>query len=682
MIGPGGMGRLSDRNRPKAKLKDVSIRRILLLFKRYWGQLLVIIGLALLAAVMGLIPPLVMKEIIDTAIPQGRVQLLSVMALLLIVLPVLSGVVGVWQNHLNTKVTQGVIRDLGQSLFHNLQRQSMSFFTDARSGEIVQRITGDVQSVQSVVTSIVVSSITQIVIVFTTIGILFALDWKLAIISVLILPLFVLPVKKVSKLRKELRIETQKVRSDITSQLNENFGISGALLTRIFGREKQQEQEFTTMNQKVMDLELRLNLVGRWFGMATSTLGPLGTAIIYIYGGYSVIQGDMTLGSIVAFTAYLGRLYMPVGTLLNLHVEVATALGVFQRIFEYQDMVPDVMDAEGARQLGAVAGHVRYKQVSFAYKVGEQSRVREKGKLAEAGQKGRTGESGERGKAEELHEVEQRGKLAERGEGAERGRLTDRGEGAEKGRLTDRGGEREKVQYALRDITFEAQPGEMVALVGPSGAGKSTLIGMIARLYDPTAGVVEVDGVNVRDVELASLRAQIAYVTQESFLFHATIGDNLRFAREDATREEMEAACRQAYIHDFIVSLPEGYDTMVGERGHRLSGGERQRIAIARAILKRPRILILDEATSHLDSESESYVQAALEELMQGRTTLVIAHRLSTVLAADHILVIEAGSVVERGTHSELLALEGLYARLYSTQFAKAAEEAAKGGLV
>lgn len=629
------MGRLSDRNRPKAKLKDVSIRRILLLFKRYWGQLLVIIGLALLAAVMGLIPPLVMKEIIDTAIPQGRVQLLSVMALLLIVLPVLSGVVGVWQNHLNTKVTQGVIRDLGQSLFHNLQRQSMSFFTDARSGEIVQRITGDVQSVQSVVTSIVVSSITQIVVVFTTIGILFALDWKLAIISVLILPLFVLPVKKVSKLRKELRIETQKVRSDITSQLNENFGISGALLTRIFGREKQQEQEFTTMNQKVMDLELRLNLVGRWFGMATSTLGPLGTAIIYIYGGYSVIQGDMTLGSIVAFTAYLGRLYMPVGTLLNLHVEVATALGVFQRIFEYQDMVPDVMDAEGARQLGPVAGHVRYKQVSFAYKVGEQSRAREKGKLAEAGQKATPGE--------------QRA--------------------------------REKVQYALRDITFEAQPGEMVALVGPSGAGKSTLIGMIARLYDPTAGAVEVDGVNVRDVELASLRAQIAYVTQESFLFHATIGDNLRFAREDATREEMEAACRQAYIHDFIVSLPEGYDTMVGERGHRLSGGERQRIAIARAILKRPRILILDEATSHLDSESESYVQAALEELMQGRTTLVIAHRLSTVLAADHILVIEAGSVVERGTHSELLALEGLYARLYSTQFAKAAEEAAKGGL-
>lgn len=634
--GPGGMGRLSDRNRPKAKLKDVSVRRILQLFKRYWGQIMVIIGLALLAALIGLIPPLVMKEIIDTAIPQGRVKLLSVMALMMILLPVLSGVLGVWQNHLNTKVTQGVIRDLGRALFHNLQRQSMGFFTDARSGEIVQRITGDVQSVQSVVTSIVVSSITQIVIVFTTIGILFALDWKLAIISVLILPLFVLPVKKVSKLRKELRIETQKVRSDITSQLNENFGISGALLTRIFGREKQQEQEFTKMNQKVMDLELRLNLVGRWFGMATSTLGPLGTAIIYIYGGYSVINGNMTLGAIVAFTAYLGRLYMPVGTLLNLQVEVGTALGVFQRIFEYQDMVPDVMDKEGARELGAVQGRVSYKQVSFAYKVEG---------------KGRTGLAGEQGRAAKAGELSDQGRVAKH---------------------------EKPVQYALRDVTFEAQPGEMVALVGPSGAGKSTLIGMIARLYDPTAGVVEVDGVNVRDVGLASLRSQIAYVTQESFLFHATIGDNLRFAREDATREEMEAACKQAYIHDFIVSLPDGYDTMVGERGHRLSGGERQRIAIARAILKRPRILILDEATSHLDSESESYVQAALEELMQGRTTLVIAHRLSTVLAADHILVIEAGSVVERGTHSELLAREGLYARLYRTQFAKAVEETAQ----
>ncbi len=595
--GRGGMGDIRDSGgKPvKAKLKDVSLKRVFLLFRAYWGQLLVILALALAGAVIGLIPPLVIREIIDTAIPQGSIRLLAEMAALLILLPLLSGVLGVWQNHLNTKVAQGVMRDLRQSLLRNLQRQSMSFFTASKSGEVVQRLTGDVQAVQNVVTSLVVSSITQFVIVVTSVAILFTLDWKLAILSTVILPLFVLPVRKVSQVRKRLRGETQKVRGDMSARLNEIFGVSGALLTRIFSREKLQEEQFQILNQKVMDLELRLNLVGRWFGMVIGVLGPLGTAIIYLYGGYSVIRGDMTIGGIVAFAAYLGRLYGPVGTLLNLHVEVATALGVFQRIFEYEDMRPDVLDAPDAAPMPPIRGHLAYERVSFAYEPG---------------------------------------------------------------------------QYALRDISFEAKPGEMVALVGPSGAGKSTLIGMVARLYDPTDGTVVIDGRNLREVQLLSLRDQIAYVTQESFLFHATIRENLLFARRDASQEDIEAACSQAYIHDFIAQLPEGYDTMVGERGHRLSGGERQRLAIARAILKRPRILILDEATSHLDSESESYVQAAIEELMRGRTTLVIAHRLSTVLAADQLLVIEGGQIVERGTHSDLLAKEGLYARLYRTQFA------------
>lgn len=590
----------SHRPRGKATLKDVSLRRIYSLFRGYRWPLTGILLLALCGAVLGLLPPLVMREIIDHSIPQGDYRGLFLFVGLMVLLPMVSGLLGVWQNHENTKVGQGVMRDLRQSLFANLQRQSMSFFTDAKAGEIIQRLTGDVQAVQNVVTTVIVSAVTQAVIVITSIVILFALDWQLAILATVILPLFILPVRKVSEVRKKLRGETQKVRGVMSAQLGEIFGVSGALLTRIFQREPEQQKEFSRMNQQVMDLELRLNLVGRWFGMIVNVLGPLGTALIYLYGGWKVIDGSLTIGGIVAFSAYLGRLYGPVGTLLNLHVEVATALGVFQRLFEYEDLEPEVADAPAAAALPQVKGHVAYRQVSYAYQPGQE---------------------------------------------------------------------------ALKDVSFEARPGEVVAIVGPSGAGKSTLIGMLARLYDPTGGAVTVDGYDLKTVTLASLRAQVAFVTQESFLFHATVGDNLRFARPGATPEELEEACRLAYIHDTIAALPEGYDTTVGERGHRMSGGERQRLAIARAILKDPRILILDEATSHLDSASEAYVQEALDSLMRGRTTLVIAHRLSTIMSADRIVVLEDGRVVESGKHEELLGREGLYAKLYRTQFAPSAAE-------
>ncbi|MCR8644724.1 ABC transporter ATP-binding protein/permease [Paenibacillus sp. N1-5-1-14] len=595
-------GGLSDRigYSKKATLKEVSLRRIWTLFRSYSRMLYFILFLALTAAVMGLVPPLIMQRIIDEAIPNKNMTELFWYALLMVSIPVISGMLGVWQNHLNTKVAQGVMRDLRQGLFRNLQQQSMSFFTGARSGEVVQRVTDDVQAVQNVVTSVVVSSITQIVIVFTTIGILFWMDWRLAILSVIVLPLFMIPVRKVSAMRKQLRNETQKVRGDMSSMLGEIFGISGAMLTRIFGREKSQEQSFEQMNTKVMDMELKLNLMGRWFMMFLGVLGPLGTAIIYIYGGYAVIHDMMSIGAIVAFTAYLTRLYQPFGTLLNLHVEVATSLGVFKRIFEYLDMSPEVTEKPHAAVMQSTRGDVTYEHVSFAY---------------------------------------------------------------------------QQDADVLQDISFAAKAGEMVALVGPSGAGKSTLISMIGRLYDPTEGTITIDGQKITDVTLESLREQMAYVTQESFLFHATLRDNLRFAKEDATDAEMEEACRKAYIYDFVQGLSSGLNTMVGERGHRLSGGERQRIAIARAILKNPRILILDEATSHLDSESESYVQAALQDLMKDRTTLVIAHRLSTVLAADQILVVEDGRIVERGTHEQLLEQDGLYTRLYNKQGGKTWEE-------
>lgn len=580
----------------KASVKDVSLARIWRMFSGYKKLLAFIVMLALGGAVIGLLPPMVMKIIIDEVIPSKDMRMLAWMVGLMVLLPVLSGVLGVWQNHLNNKVGQGVMSDLRQGLFHNLQQQSIGFFTASRSGEVIQRVTEDVQAIQSVVTNVVVNTITQSVIVLTTIGILFAMDWRLALLSVILLPVSMIPVRKVSRIRKNMRHETQKVRAQMASQLGEVFGVSGAMLTRIFGRERSQEQQFGELNRHVMNMELRLNLMGRWFMMFVGVLGPLGTALIYLYGGYNVIHGTMTIGAIVAFAAYLSRLYMPFGTLLNLHVEVTTALGVFQRIFEYMDLEPQITEKENALSMPECAGKVTYSDVSFGYASGGQQ--------------------------------------------------------------------------VLRQISFEAKPGEVLALVGPSGAGKSTLISLIARLYDPTEGRVAVDGIDLRDVNLTDLRRHVGYVTQESFLFHATIRDNLRFAREEATLEEMIEACKKAYIHDFIMTLPEGYDTMVGERGHRLSGGERQRLSIARAILKDPTILLLDEATSHLDSESEAYVQEALQELMQGRTTLVIAHRLSTILAADQILVLQDGQVAEQGKHAELLEADGLYALLYHTQFA------------
>lgn len=591
------MRRLSENHQAGAKLSDVKLSRVLLLFRPYAGQLAFILLLSLAATLAGLAAPLATKELVDQAIPKKDAGLLLLFAGLMAASPLAKGVLNVWQTHLNNKVGQTVMRDLNDRLFRNLQRQSMSFFTRSRTGEIVQRISGDVQAVQGAITGTIVNAITQAVTLIATIVILLRLDWRLALVSMVVIPVLLLPARRIGALRKSLRLRVQTLRGEMSSHLSETFGVSGALLTRIYGREEAQVRKFGEMNDTVKSMELRLGLIGRWYGMAAGVSNPVATAIVYLYGGWLVIHGGLSIGSVIAFAALTGRMYEPVSGLLGMHLDLSAAMGIFQRIFEYLDLKPEVEDAPDARPLQSGSGQVEFEGVSFAYAAGGAA--------------------------------------------------------------------------VLKEINLTARPGQLLALVGPSGAGKTTLAGLVGRLYDPTQGAVRIDGENIRDVTLASLREQIGYVTQEPFLFYGTIADNLRFAKEDATTAEMEAACRQAYIHDVIAGLPQGYDTKVGERGHRLSGGERQRIAIARAILKNPRILVLDEATSHLDSRSEAYVQEALDSLMAGRTTIAIAHRLSTVRAADAIAVMDRGRIVELGTHEELLSRDGLYAKLYRTQFAE-----------
>ncbi|MHB9146801.1 MAG: ABC transporter ATP-binding protein [Symbiobacteriia bacterium] len=618
-FGPGGPGRIASGglggpgrifsggprgDRPKAELKDVPMRRVWALFWPYRYMFAAILSLALVGTILELIPPLLIRAIIDTAFPTHNVRLLLQMAELMVAIPAVDGLLGVLQNYLNVQAGQSIMRDLRISLFKNLQRQSMSFFTHSKAGEIIQRLMGDIYAVQTAVTSTIVSAVTQATTVIATAVIMLILDWRLALLSLAILPIFVLPVRAVGRLRRELRTRSQKAQGDMSVHLGEVFGVSGAMLIKIFGREPHEERRFAGLNGELMGLEVRGSLVGQWFLMMLGLLGPLGAALIYLYGGFGVLRGQLTVGDVVAFAAYLSRLYAPVSGLLNLGVTMSTSLGVFQRIFEYQDLEADVTDAPDAIALTHVEGHIRLEDVHFSYRA----------------------------------DIE-----------------------------------------ALRGVSFTVEPGQMVALVGPSGAGKSTLIQLVTRLYEPTNGRITIDGHDLRRVTQQSLREHISVVTQDPFLFHATVRENLLLAKPDATDAELAEACRKAYIHDLIAGLPEGYDTLVGERGYRFSGGERQRLSIARAILKDPTVLILDEATSHLDSQSEAYIQNALEELMQRRTTLVIAHRLSTVLAANKIVVLADGRVVEEGSHAELLERGGLYAKLYRTQFARRGAEQAEG---
>jgi ATP-binding cassette, subfamily B, bacterial len=449
-----------------------------------------------------------------------------------------------------------------------------------------------------------------------------SIEWRLALLSVVVLPLFLLPARRVGRILRTLRRRGMEYNADMSSLISETLGINGALLVKTFGRQEQEVERFRETSRQVRDIGVRRALVGRWFFLGLSIASAIGTALIYWVGGHLVLREALTVGTIVAFAAYLGRLYGPISALSNIQVEFTTSMVSFERVFEYLDLPLEIRDRPDAVVLESADGHIRFDDVSFSYML--------------------PGEP-----------VEGPPALVP---GDDDGDKTPMGPAASR-------------RWALRHVSFEIEPGQLVALVGPSGAGKTTITYLLPRLYDPTEGRITLDGFDLRDVTQESLARQIGMVTQETYLFHDTVQANLLYARPDASQEDVVAACHAANIHEFISSLADGYDTVVGERGYRLSGGEKQRLAIARVILKDPQILILDEATSHLDSHSEALIQAALEPLLIGRTSVVIAHRLSTILAADQILVLDDGRLVETGTHHELLARGGLYAHLYETQF-------------
>ena len=543
---------------------------------------------------------------------------------LMIVLPIITSAIGVWQSFLSNVVGQRVMNDLRLALYRHLQWMPLRFFTETRTGEIQSRIANDVGGVQSVVTDTAASVLSNFATVATTVIAMAILDWRLTLLSLGLLPVFAYITYRVGKVRREVSTLTQRSMAEMSAITEESLSVSGILLSKTFGQQEASIERFRAESQRLGDLQIRGQMIGRWFFALIGTFFSIMPAFVYLLAGILIIGGDETvsIGTIVAFTTLQSRLFFPLGQLLNVQVEIQGALALFDRIFEYLEMDHEITDAPDAVELtpADTRGEVRFENVSFRYPVAE----------------------GQLDAIDEMVSAESEGR-------------------AVPSRV---------MPFALYDITYTAAPGQLVALVGPSGSGKTTSTYLIPRLYDVDAGSVLIDGIDVRGIKLTSLGRVLGFVTQETYLFHDTVLANLRYAKPDATMDEIEVAARAAAIHDRIGELPDGYDTVVGERGYKLSGGEKQRVAIARVLLKDPRILILDEATSALDTVSERLIQAALARLEQGRTTIAIAHRLSTILRADQILVIQRGRIVERGTHAELIRQEGLYAKLYQEQFA------------
>ncbi|MEE9216741.1 MAG: ABC transporter ATP-binding protein [Anaerolineales bacterium] len=630
-----------DEEQDRPQVSAGLLRRVAAFAKPYWRwvslTLVTIIGISLLS----LLPPLLIRNLIDDAIPEKDVARLSLLALGMIAVPVINGLLGVAQRYASATVGEGLIFDLRSEVYAHLQRMSLRFYTHTQTGEMMSRLNNDVVGAQRAVTGTLVTIVSDSISLIATLLIMVALDWRLTLLSVAILPLFIFPARRIGRVLRKLAREQMNKNARMNALMNETLNISGALLVKIFGRYDTEVARFRERAGDVRDVGIRQAFVGRWFFLSLSLVSAIGTAMVFWVGGYLVIGGVFTLGTLVAFTAYLRNLYGPLMALTNARVDFATSMVSFERVFEVLDMPVEIQDRPNAIKVSHSKGTVRFERVSFSYmeEGGAQSGLKEIQRFSWGG----------------------RGTYVP----PEKKKSTDSKEKGENGRER----KAEERRWALKDLNFEMEAGQIVALVGPSGAGKSTITYLLPRLYDPTEGQVTLDGVDLRDIALDSLAGQVGMVTQETFLFHDTVLNNLLYAKDDATPEQIEEASRAAHIHEFIEQMPDGYDTLVGERGYRLSGGEKQRVAIARVILKDPKVLILDEATSHLDSRSESLIQDAMERVMKGRTSLVIAHRLSTIIGADKILVMDQGRLVEQGGHAELLAQNGLYKTLYETQF-------------
>jgi len=631
----------------KPKVTKELLLRVLSYAREYWWHIGGMLVTITVTTGLSLLTPLIFRNMIDVVLPAKDVQRLIWLGVALLGIPLLEGGINVIQRRLNAAVGEGVIYDLRSTLFARLQRMSLRFFTNTKTGELMSRLNNDVVGAQNAISNTIVSIVTNIIEAIALLAVMLTLEWRLTLVSVIILPLFIIAAQKLGVVLRDIARKAMEMNAQMNAHMNETLNIGGALLVKLFGRANEEEKRFRERAANVRDIGIRRAVVGSTFFVIFGLVSAVGTALVYGLGGYYVITDVFTVGTIVAFSSYLGQLYGTLQGLAGAPVEFSTSMVSFERVFEIIDLPQDIIEKENAIDLSDAKGELEFDNVDFNYHVDESKLLKDVKRY---------------GRMEDVGAVLSLATSVAKGNGKKKDEETVSDSGTSESTSQAR-------EVALEGVSFIARPGRLIALVGPSGAGKTTMTYLIPRLYDPTSGVIRIDGHDLKDLTLESLSQAIGMVTQETYLFHDTIRTNLTYAKMDATQAEIEAAARAANIHQFIMDLSDGYDTIVGERGYRLSGGEKQRIALARVILKDPRILVLDEATSSLDSESESLIQDALKRVMAGRTSIVIAHRLSTILAADLILVMDRGKIVERGTHEQLIALNGLYSQLYETQF-------------